>query len=96
MTIYIKQSKVTGFHCDRSGAMVSFHHPLCPLRNEALTMTRIPAPSLPLKSSDPRNSEVQEETRDMQRADQNNAEIHAKVEYLSGKRLKLRLEFILH
>ena len=59
-------------------------------------MTRIPAPSLPLKSSDPRNSEVQEETRDMQRADQNNAEIHAKVEYLSGKRLKLRLEFILH
>ena len=43
--------------------MVSFHHPLCPLRNEALTMTRIPAPSLPLKSSDPRNSEVQEETR---------------------------------
>ena len=76
--------------------MVSFHHPLCPLRNEALTMTRIPAPSLPLKSSDPRNSEVQEETRDMQRADQNNAEILAKVECLSGKRLKLRLEFILH
>ena len=32
----------------------------------------------------------------MQRADQNNAEIHAKVEYLSGKRLNLRLEFILH
>ena len=28
----------------------------------------------------------------MQRADQNNAEIHAKVEYLSGKRLKVRLK----
>ena len=59
-------------------------------------MTRISTLPLPLKSSDPPNSEVQEETRDMQRADQNNAEIHAKVEYLSGKRLKLRLEFILH
>ena len=59
-------------------------------------MTRISTLPLPLKSSDPRNSEVQEETRDMQRADQNNAEIHAKVEYLGGKRLKLRLEFILH
>ena len=59
-------------------------------------MTRISTLPLPLKSSDPRNSEVQEETRDMQRADQNNAEIHAKVEYLSRKRLKLRLEFILH
>ena len=59
-------------------------------------MTRISTLPLPLKSSDPRNSEVQEETRDMQRADQNNVEIHAKVEYLSGKRLKLRLEFILH
>ena len=59
-------------------------------------MTRISTLPLPLKSSDPRNSEVQEETQDMQRADQNNAEIHAKVEYLSGKRLKLRLEFILH
>ena len=59
-------------------------------------MTRISTLPLPLKSSDPRNSEVQEETRDMQRADQNNAEIHAKVECLSGKRLKLRLEFILH
>ena len=59
-------------------------------------MTRISTLPLPLKSSDPRNSEVQEETRDMQRTDQNNAEIHAKVEYLSGKRLKLRLEFILH
>ena len=27
-------------------------------------MTRIPTPSLPLKTSDSRNSEVQEETRD--------------------------------
>ena len=32
----------------------------------------------------------------MLRADQNNAEMHAKFEYLSGKRLKLRLKFILH
>ena len=32
----------------------------------------------------------------MLRADQNNAEMHAKVEYLSGKKLKLRLKFILH
>ena len=64
MTISVEQSKVTGFHSDQNKAMVSFHHPLCPLRNEAFTMTRIPTSSLPLKTSGPRNSEVQEETRD--------------------------------
>ena len=49
---------------DQNRVMVSSHHLLCPLRNEALTMTRIPTPSLPLKTSDPRNLEVQEEIRD--------------------------------
>ena len=64
MTISVEQSKVTGFHSDQNKAMVSFHHPLCPLRNEAFTMTRIPTSPLPLKTSGPHNSEVQEETRD--------------------------------
>ena len=64
MTISVEQSKVTGFHSDQNKAMVSFHHPLCPLRNEAFTMTRIPTSPLPLKTSGLHNSEVQEETRD--------------------------------
>ena len=97
MTIYIKQSKVTGFHCDRSGAMVSFHHPLCPLRNEALTMTRIPAPSLPLKSSDPRNSEVQEETRDhaARRSKQRRDTCESRIPGRKKVKVKVRIYFTL-
>ena len=64
MTILVEQSKVTGFHSDQNKAMVSFHHPLCPLRNEAFTMTHIPTSPLPLETSGPHNSEAQGETRD--------------------------------
>ena len=56
-------------------------------------MTRIPTPSLPLKTSDQRNSEVQEETRD-HAARRSKQRRESRIP--KGERLKLRLEFILH
>ena len=97
MTISVEQSKVTGFHSDQNKAMVSFHHPLCPLRNEAFTMTRIPTSPLPLKTSGPHNSEVQEETRDhaARRSKQRRDTCESRIPKRKKVKFKVRIYFTL-
>ena len=77
--------------------MVSFHHPLCPLRNEVLTKTRIPTPSLPLRTSGLLNSEVQEETRDhaARRSKQRRDTCESRIPGRKKVKVKVRIYFTL-